>query len=83
MQAVQRGEVLDEAAILNVSALIELLWRRWVETDDGNLGRSDALMRVGVAEAETLGFGVARTAVRVDPTIIGELTREGLLRLRG
>lgn len=82
VQAVQRGEVLDEAAILNVSALIELLWRRWVETDDGNLGRSEALMRVAVAEAETLGLGVARTALRVDAAIIGELTREGLLRLR-
>jgi hypothetical protein len=80
LRAVRSGSVLDTSAILNVSQLIGLLWRRLPGDDGEGLERSRLLLELGIRDGDVLTGGVFRTSF--DGRVLGDLVARGLVRLR-
>jgi hypothetical protein len=68
---------------IGITAVIDQLWQIWTESPTDGLARSDLLMQLAMAEAETLSNGVPRTQLgHAQQHTLRGLEQSGLIRIR-
>jgi hypothetical protein len=82
--AARSGTAIDYPSFVGLTYLIDALWERWIEGDgDDGLGRSRALMQLGILEGDTLATGVPRMRFEAgEQPALGALAKSDLVRLR-
>lgn len=81
--AARSGTAINDPSFIGLTYLIDALWERWIEGDSDGLGRSRALMHLGILEGDTLATGVPRMQFEAsEQTALGALTASDLIRLR-
>lgn len=73
----------NDQQYVGLTTVIDLLWRLWTENPADGLARSALLMRLAIAEAETLSRGVPRTQLgHAEQQTLRGLEQSGLIRIR-
>ena len=68
---------------VGLTTVIDQLWRLWTESPADGLARSALLMKLAIAEAETLSRGVPRTQLgHAEQQTLRGLEQSGLIRIR-
>src|SRR5262249_49429713 len=81
--AARRGTAINDPSFIGLTNLIDALWERWIEGDSDGLGRSRALMHLGILEGDTLATGVPRMQFEAsEQPALGALAASDLIRLR-
>lgn len=81
--AARSGTAINDPSFLGLTYLIDALWDRWIEGDSDGLGRSRALMHLGILEGDTLATGVPRMQFEAsEQPALGALAASDLIRLR-
>jgi hypothetical protein len=81
--AARSGTAIDDPSFIGLTYLIDALWERWIEGDSDGLGRSRALMHLGILEGDTLATGVPRMQFEAsEQPALGALAGADLVRLR-
>jgi hypothetical protein len=83
--AARSGTAINDPSFVGFTYLIDALWERWIEGDsegDG-LGRSRALMHLGILEGDTLATDVPRMKFEAsEQPALGALVASDLVRVR-
>lgn len=83
VRGINAGQAPDSGKILNVSALIDFLWARWIEGSSSDLDAAEALKQIARIEGDSLSGGVPRSALGSSSSaVLRELERRDLVRLR-
>ena len=78
-----RSKAAVDQQYLGLTAVIDQLWQLWTESPTDGLARSDLLMKLAMAEAETLSRGVPRTQLgHAEQQTLRGLEQSGLIRIR-
>jgi hypothetical protein len=81
--AARSGTAINDPSFIGLTNLIDALWERWIEGDTDGLGRSRALMHLGVLEGDTLATGVPRMQLEAsEQSALGALAASDLVRIR-
>jgi hypothetical protein len=82
--AARSGTAIDDPSFVGLTYLIDALWERWIDGDgDDGLGRSRAMMQLGILEGDTLATGVPRMRFEAgEQPALGALAKSDLIRLR-
>jgi hypothetical protein len=81
--AARSGTAIDDPSFIGLTYLIDALWERWIEGDSDGLGRSRALMHLGILEGDTLATGVPRMQFEAsEQSSLGALAASDLVCLR-
>jgi Iap family predicted aminopeptidase len=82
--AARSGTAIDYPSFVGLTYLIDALWERWIEGDgDDGLGRSRALMQLGILEGDTLATGVPRMRFEAgEQPALGALAKSDLVKWR-
>jgi hypothetical protein len=81
--AARSGTAINDPSFIGLTYLIDALWERWIEGDSDGLGRSRALMHLGILEGDSLATGVPRMQFDAsEQPALGALAASDLVRLR-
>lgn len=82
-RTLQSPNSLADKPYVGLTVLIDLLWEKWTENDDGGIARAHVLQAIGVIEAERLTSGVPLTSLDLaEKTTIPDLVSADLVRVR-
>ena len=73
----------EDRRLVTLTAVIDRLWTLWTEGSANGHARSHLLMRLAIAEADTLSRGLPRTQLEpAEQAVLTDLQHSGLIRTR-